>query len=464
MSNSNGGGKKLSAFDATMLVIGGIIGVGIFFTPQSVASYVPDTTVFVLLWVLGAGVAFCGAMTFAEWGGSLPNSGGWFVFLRESFGPFAAFLFAWVELGVVTAGSIAVIASIGAENISGVGSPGEGTHLAVSAAFIVVLTGLTICGIKISATVQNVCTITKLVAILALIVAGVLFFTPVPESQLVAPTPLATDTNLFAGAIAASLPVLFAIGGWQHLCYIAPQVRDPQRVIPKAILLGVACVGTVYVLVNYSYVRVMGIDGLGDTPGFAGVVAERTLGEGMARALTGAIAISAFGVCAVNIIVAPGIYVAMARAGLFFKSFGRVHPRTGAPVLALLTQGALSLAYLSWMYVSSQESTAPGAGDDSFRMNLPTLTESVVFAEWVFHGLVALGLILIRRRRPDLPRPFKSFLWPMAPVIYLAVACLVVFGNLYQAKPVITLVGLGVLGVGAAVYWPWRKYMRSVSE
>ena len=450
-------GRKLSFFDAVMLVMGGIIGVGIFFTPRDVAALVPEPAVFLGMWVLGALVALCGGLTFAELGGSFPRAGGWFVFLREAFGPFVAFLFAWVILGVVSTGGIAVIATIGANNLGGLGDwapSGTLGHVALAASFIVILTILTLCGIKMGANVQNFCMVSKLIAIAALVVAGIVFFTPGAEP--VAPPPVVTSEpgqSLLRRMTTAFLPVFFAFGGWANICYIAPQVKNPQRAIPRAILLGVTAVALIYLAINITYLRVLGIDELARNQEFAADVAERVFGEGGRRALKAAIAVSAFGVCAVNIIVSPGIYVAMAREGLFFRSFGRLNRRTGAPVLALLTQCVLALGYLTWSHAGVfVEISSDDAMDPSI------LTKSVVFAEWIFHTMAAGALLLMRASRPDLPRPFRSWAYPLAPVLYLLIAAAVVLGNVrwdYQ-----TLIGGGVIVVGAAVYRPWRWFMR----
>ena len=442
------GRRKLSLADATLLVMGGIVGVGIFFTPRDVAALVPVPWLFLTMWILGAGIALCGAATFAELGGTFPRSGGWFEFLREIYGPFVAFLFAWMILGVVSTGAIAVIASFGAGTLVGLlpGLAGPWSEPALGAAIILVLTGITLGGIKLGATFQNLCMLTKLVAIAALVVAGLVFFSPgVPAAE--PPPPVAVPESLWAGAIAATLPVLFSFGGWQQVCYVAGEVEEPSRNVPRAILLGVVGVAVTYLLVNAAYLRVLGTDGLAADPGFAAEVARLSLGERGERALRAAMAVSAIGVCAVNIIVTPGIYVGMARSGLFFKSFGRLHARTGAPVLALCTQAALALAYLGWSHAGSET------------MDTDTLTGSVVFAEWIFHGLVALGLMLLRARRPELPRPYRSLAYPLAPALYLVTATLVVFGNLWASPFARTGIGLGVLLAGALVYRPWRAYL-----
>jgi APA family basic amino acid/polyamine antiporter len=215
-------------------------------------------------------------------------------------------------------------------------------------------------------------------------------------------------------------------------------------------------VGGVYLLVNVAYLRVLGVDGIALTPGFAAEVAERSFGAGGARALRAAMAVSAIGVCAVNVIVTPTIFVAMARNGLFFKSFARINAR-GAPVNALGAQLVLALGYLAW---AKSELLF---GWSSERMNVGKLADSVVFAEWVFHGLTAWGLIRLRLRRPELARPYRSFAYPLAPAVYLAVAAGILGGNLKTAEWSMTGVGLGVLALGALVYAPWRTMMRSAA-
>lgn len=452
-------GRKLGFFDTTMLVMGGIVGVGIFFTPGSVAGHVPEPALFLCLWGVGGLIALCGAMTFAELGATFPRSGGWYVFLREAFGPFPAFLFAWMILGVVSTGAIAVIATIGVSLLGGVvpalEEAGAAGRLWVALAIILSITGITSCGVKVGATFQNFCMITKLVAILALAAAGIAFFTPGSETAVVAPAARSQGSSLFEGAIAAMLPVFFSYGGWQNVCYIAPEVVNPTRTLPRAILAGVLAAALVYLVINVAYLEVFGIGGLATTENFATVMAARCLGAGFDRALSAAMAVSAIGVCAVVIIVSPGIYVAMARDGLFFASFGRQHPRTGAPVLALLAQAFLAAGYLLWshldVFVTFTEE------EKKTRMDADALTGSVVFAEWIFHGLVALGLILIRARRPELPRPFRSPLWPAAPVLYLVTAAAVVLGNLWISDARQTGIGCAVLLIGALVYWPWRR-------
>ncbi len=432
--------RKLGLFDATMLVMGGIIGVGIFFTPGSVAELVPIPWQFLAIWALGAAVAMCGAATFAELGGTFPRYGGWFEFLREIYGPFVSFLFAWVILGVVVTGAIAAIAAFGAEVLLGLfGVESGAAQLATGAAIILGLTGISLCGVKVGATVQNLCMITKLVAIAALTVGGIAFLAPEPVAST-ATTPAQVFEPSWRGLVAASLPVFFAFGGWQHVCYIADEVKDPQRTVPKAILLGVLGVGLTYVAINYSFLLTLGTHGLATTDDFAAVAARKAFGGSGEQALRAAMAVSAIGVCAVNVIANPAIFVAMARNGLFFKSFGEQHARTGAPILALIAQAAIALVYLVWQHFA----------------DMSALIGSVVFAEWIFHGLVAYGLIRLRRMRPELPRPYRSFAFPLAPVLYLVTAFLVVGGNLASSPGVHAAIGLSVLAVGALVYKPWR--------
>lgn len=415
--------------------MGGIVGVGIFYTPHAVAQSVPAPWAFLAMWAIGGAIALNGALTFAELGGTFPKAGGWYVFLREVFGPFVAYLFAWVVLCVISTGAISVMVRVFVDNLptmSPAMSPAAGR--AVGAATIVVVTGIALRGAKTGAAVQNVCMLVKLSAIAAMAGVGLL----AAEPHRAAPAAVHASGSLASGMVAAVLPVLFACGGWQMLCYVAPQVKDPQRTLPRAIVVGILGVVLTYFAINLAYVRVLGVEGIAANPQFAGEMARRTLGSTGGELLRTAMAISALGVAIVTIVATPWLYVAMAREKLFFARFAEVGPRTGAPTAGLLVQGAITLAYWFW-----------GEAD--------VLVNSVVFVEWIFHALVAVALLRLRATRPELPRPFRSPLYPVAPVLYAAFAVAVVLGTLLQANVRDTTIGLSVLLVGAIVYRPWRK-------
>jgi APA family basic amino acid/polyamine antiporter len=423
--------RELSTLDATLLVMGGIVGVGIFYTPHAVAQSVPVPWAFLAMWGIGGAIALNGALTFAELGGTFPKAGGWYVFLREVFGSFVAFLFAWVVLCVISTGAISVMVRVFVDNLP---QTTKERGLAVGAATIVLVTGLALRGAKAGATVQNVCMLVKLAAIAAMAGVGLLAANPNPAAPAASPA----SGSLASGMVTAVLPVLFACGGWQMLCYVAPQVRDPQRTLPRAIVVGIVGVVATYLAINFAYVRVLGVQGIAADPQFAGEMARRTLGRTGGEILRTAMAISALGVAIVTIVATPWLYVAMARENLFFARFARVGERSGAPTAGLLVQGAITLAYWFW-----------GEAD--------VLVNSVVFVEWIFHALVAVALLRLRATRPELPRPFRSPLYPLAPVLYAAFAVAVVLGTLLQANVRDTTIGLSVLLVGAIVYRPWRK-------
>jgi APA family basic amino acid/polyamine antiporter len=303
------------------------------------------------------------------------------------------------------------------------------------------VTGVTLCGIKAGVWFQNACMLIKLAAIAALCLGAWFWFTPtrpVMEAPAIAPGALAR------GMVAALLPVLFACGGWQMVCYIAPQVKDPKTTLPRAIVLGVIGVVCVYLAINTAYLRVLGIEALATTPNFASEVARATLGPVGGEVLRAAMGISALGVCIVTVVATPFLYVAMAREGLFFERFGVLHPKTGAPTAALLAQLVFALAY--WLWGQAE-----------------LLVDSVVFVEWFFHGLVAIALIRLRRTRPELPRPFKSPLYPLAPLVYILVAIAAVAGNIALAISSGNLraiwIGGAVLLLGALLYVPWTRWV-----
>lgn len=424
--------RQLSLLDATLLVMGGIIGVGIFYTPHFAAQHLPHETAFLSMWVICGVIAVAAALTFAELGATFPKSGGWYVFLLEAFGPFVAYLFAWIVLCVVSTGAVSIIARVLVQNVPGLP---ESWHFGAGAGVIVLVTALAMLGVKAGATLQNACMAIKLGAIAAMAGVGLVFAAPAAPPAVPMPLP---EGGLAPGMLRALLPVLFAFGGWQLLAYVAPQVRDPQRTVPRAFVLGILGVVLTYLAINGAYLRVLGIEGLIADEKFASEMARRTFGTSGGEILRGAIAVSALGVTVAIVVTSPWLYVAMAREGLFFARFARTHPRTGAPIPALLVQGGIALAYWTWGQAG-------------------LLTDSVVFVEWIFHFLVAVALLRLRSRRPELPRPFVSPLYPLAPVLYALLAAVVVVGTLAQAEPKSAAIGLGVLAVAAAVYRPWRR-------
>jgi basic amino acid/polyamine antiporter, APA family len=432
--------KQLNLFDATMLVMGGVIGIGIFFNPQHIAQDVPSLGPFLTMWVLGAVVAVAGAMTFAELAATFPRTGGWFVFMREAFGRLPAFLFAWVVLFVVSTGATAIIAGFASSQAAVLLSLEEsaGFKAAFGASVIVVITAIALCGLKSAAIFQNLCMILKLLAIGAIVFAGVaLVQSPVEPSAT-----LATGTP-WKGMLRSSLPVLFAYGGWQFITYIAPAVKDPQRTLPRAIMFGVIAIATVYLCINFAYARVLGMDGLANTPDFVAEVADRVFGPSGKIVIVAAMMVSAIGVCTAILITTPGIYVAMAREGLFFRVFGEPNARTGAPVAALLLQASVALGYFAYSCFNHD--------------NVGNLVDSVVFTEWIFHCLCGLALLSLRKHRPELPRPFVSWGYPFFPILYAALAAVIMIAAIYT-KWESARYGLLVLGAGALIYVPWRKF------
>ena len=439
--------RKLSLFDATMLVMGGILGIGIFFTPPEIAREVAEPGAYLAMWGLGALAALSGAMTFAELSAAYPRTGGWYVFLREAFGARTSFLFAWVVLLVVSTGACALVARFFSAQVAELAGLGDGGELAVAAGIVLLVTGIGLAGLKSGALFQNLCMLLKIAAVGTFIVFGLALFAEPAEAVAVAAADRTSD-GLVDGMLGASLSVLFSYGGWQLISYIAPAVKDPEHNLPRAIVMGVAGVAVIYLLVNLAYLRVLGIGGMAaqsDQP-MANRMAELALGANVgATFITAAMAISALGFLVATLITTPGIYVAMAREGLFLRAFGWMHPRTGAPVVALISQCVLVLLYLAWSAYDAA--------------HVDTLTGAVVFAEWIFHGLAGLALItLAKRLGPD--RPFRSLWFPLFPATYAALAAAIVVGNLVVTRPQVTMLGVGVLAVGWLVFALWKPRSR----
>ena len=436
--------RKLSLFDTTLFVMGGIIGVGIFFTPSQAAAAAFEPWAFLTIWVVGGLIAMCAAFTFAELGASLPRTGGWFVYLREGFGPFPAFLFAWIVLFIVSTGAIATMATFCANMLhvalpAVVGGDGSLSHGVAATALILFVTAIALSGVKRAALAQNACMVVKLLAILALTLGGLVFFTPGAAGEAaVTPAAPAEGGSLLRGMLAALLPVFYSYGGWQMVGYLAPQVEHPERNLPRAIVMGVGGVIVVYLAVNLSYLAVLGIDGVAASPDFAAAVARVTFGPTGERVLAAGMAVSALGVCAVTIIATPWLYVAMASEGLFFESVARLHPRTAVPARALALQAVLALIYL-------------------YAGTLQYLVGAVVFVEWIFHGAVAAALIYMRRSRPTLARPYASPLYPLAPGVYFLAACVVVISTFWTSSWTLWSTGSVIVVVGSIVYRPWRR-------
>jgi APA family basic amino acid/polyamine antiporter len=340
--------RRLNTFDATMIVMGGIVGSGIFINPYVVALHVHTPFLILGVWVLGGVLALLGAFIWAELATRLPRAGGQYLYLREAYHPSVAFLYGWVLLLVTQTGGMAAVAVTFAKyfrEISGF-STGDG---AIAAVVLLALTAINCLGARAGSNVQSLLMLLKSAAIVAMVVLGLALGGGRLPARPLLDRPL--SPTLIAAIGAAMIPIAFAYGGWQTATFVAGEMRDPRRELSRGLIAGVLGVVALYLSVNFVCLRVLGAGGLAVTHTPASAVMRAALGERGAFWIAVGIAISTLGFLSQGILTAPRVYYAMARDGLFFKSVGWLSPKTGAPVVAIILQGiAATVIALSGRY------------------------------------------------------------------------------------------------------------------
>lgn len=400
--------RELGLLDTIAVVVGACVGVGIFFTPGRVAAMAGDADTAMLAWILGGLVAIAGAFSFAELGAMYPRTGGQYAALGEAYGPGVAFVYVVCNATAIQAGAIAVIALVCGQHIA-IATVGHGLSpvaAALAATLLVVVLGaMNAIGVRWGARIQNLTVVGKLAALL-----GVAAFAVIAPA---APAPASTVPLVGApGLLAALVPTLFSFGGWQQATWVGGEVRDPQRTLPRAILIGVAVIVAVYLVVNWSYLRQLGFAGAAGSGSIAADAAAVSLGDGGRRAIAVAIAVSAFGVLNAQLLSGPRLVLALAHDGKFFRPFAKVHARTGTPIAAIALLCGVALALL-WI-----------AGD----RGIDRLLTGVVAIDGVFFALTGLASVVLFRKRPRSARPLRMPLWPVLPIAFALAELAVVAG------------------------------------
>ncbi len=425
--------RALGPFDATMIVVGGIIGSGIFINPYLVARQLDSTGLVLLAWVAGGAVALAGAFAYAELGQRLPKAGGQYVYLSQAWHPLVGFLYGWALLFMIETGAMAAVAITFAQYASRMtGGDGASPQL-IAVAAIVVLSAINYVGVKPGSQVLNVFVVLKVAAIGALIVFA--WTGPEAPGWLTATRVDETPSTALTFGVAL-IPILFAYGGWQNANYVAEEMRDPRRHLPLSLLVGTGVVVLVYLLANVAYLRTLGLEGLAATETPAAEAAGRWFGATGERLIAGAIAISTFGFLNLAILAPTRVYFAMARDGAFVPALARLHPRFQTPAAAIVLQS-------TWAIVLTLTGTY---GD---------LLNTVVFADWIFFGLTVAGLFVLRRRLPATDG-FCTPLYPLMPALFVLVAIIVVF-SVVSTDPWRSAAGAGLLLLGVPVYYLFKK-------
>ncbi|HEX5633418.1 MAG TPA: amino acid permease, partial [Gemmatimonadales bacterium] len=385
--------------------VGGIIGSGIFFTPAETARALPTGGMVLAVWALGGVVALFGALTYAELGAMLPDTGGAYVYIRRAFGSLPAFLSGWMTLLSIGTGALAAVAMGFAGYLERfVPLDAVGGRMGVAAGAILLLCITNFLGVKPGALVQNVLTLAKIVALGALIVGGLALWTSIgtPPAVVDAPAP---RESLVAGFAAAFVAVLFTIGGWQSMNMMAGEIRDPARTIPRALFIGIAIVIAIYLGANAVYLHVLGRDGLAASAAVAADTAARLVGPAGATFIAVSAMLSILGFINVTILTQPRIFYAMALDGVFLRAAAKVHPRFGTPHVSIFIMGAWAIALLLIT-----------------RGEIGALLSGVVFADWIFFGLGAASVFRLRRTMPDAPRPYRVVGYPFVPAFFVLAA------------------------------------------
>ncbi len=421
--------RRLGLFDATMIVMGGIIGSGIFMNPAIVARQASTDTLIIAAWSLGGLFALAAAFIWAELASVRPNVGGQYAYLREAFHPLVAFVYGWVLLLVIQTGGMAAVAVTFAQYFV------QLTHVPISypylaALVLAVLTIINCLGVRAGGNVQNVLMVLKIAAIVALVACGFLFGEAASHNEVVTARP---------AFLLALVPVIFSYGGWQTATFVAGEIKEPRKNLPRGLIIGVIGVVLLYLAANVVYLRLLGAPGLAASNAPASDAMRHALGEFGARAIAAAIAISTVGFLSQSMLTAPRVYFAMANDGLFFKSVGMVHPRTRAPIVAIALQGLLAIVL-------------------ALQGDYGALLDYVVSIDVIFFGLTACCIFIFRRRLASAEGLTRVPGHPITTVVFIAVCWLVAINTVYQ-NPRNTMIGVTIMlaGIPAYLFWNWRS-------
>jgi basic amino acid/polyamine antiporter, APA family len=423
--------------DLVLLIIGTVIGSGIFLVPGSVLRPVGNSVVVAMIvWLTGGVLSLLGALTYGELSAMQPEAGGLYIFIRDTFGPLLGFLYGWTLFFVISSGSVATLAVAFSNYLSEFTSLSPSAAKLVSVLMIVVIAVVNVRGTRQSADLQNITTAIKVSAI---VVMSVVLLSFGKNPILSDPSTGSTGHTgpLLPGFGLAMIGVLWAYEGWQYATFSAGESINPQRDFPRAFLIGSAALIGIYLLANFGYLAAIGPEGVAGSNRVAMTAVAAVMGPGLAKLVGLTILVSIFSAANSIILTAPRVYYAMARDGLFFKRLSEVHPRFGTPAFAVISAAI-------WAAVLASSGT------------FEQLLTYVIFIGWIFYALAAASVFVYRKRAPDANRPYRVPGYPFTPIVFIAAAMVLVV-NTIATQPGRSAVGLGIVCLGIPAYAIWRR-------
>jgi len=430
--------RVLGLWDVVGLVVGGVIGSGIFLVPRDIAAGVKGPLLIFAVWIVGGLLSFFGAVTFAEMGAALPEAGGMYIFLREAYGPLISFLFGWTLFLVIDAGTIATLAVAFSSNYLPYLVPlSPFGQKIIAALFILFLVMVNYVGVRWGANLQNLLTVIKFGALTA--ICGIIFiFAKGSAGNFVKPAPPHMSWPLVGSFGIALVACLWAYKGWESATFSAGETKKPEKNLPLGIFIGILVCIFLYIVANMAYLYAMPAGDIANSKTIAADAMSKAIGPLAGSIIAFIILFSIMGAANQTVLCSPRVYFAMARDGLFFKKIAEAHPKFLTPHLSIIALGV-------WALVLTL-----------FFKTFERLFEYVVFGEWIFFGLTAAGVFILRKKRPDLPRPYKTFGYPVTPAIFIMGAVFIALTLLIQAFTN-NIVGLLIIFSGVPAYLLFQR-------
>ena len=441
--------RQLGLFDSTMMVVGIVIGSGIFMTTGLMADALPSASLILIVWLLGGLQMLAGALTYAELGAAMPKAGGQYVYLREAYGSLPAFLFGWVAFIAYLTGTNAAIAVAVAEHL-GSFYPSISTHNIVigfdyfsisggqifAISLILILSFINYLGILFGKWIQNVFTILKIGSILFFALAGLFISTGNHIDFSINPTSMSIG-SILTGMGIALVAVTWTVGGWEYVTFAAGEIKNPKKNLPLALIIGTVVILVLYIMINIAYLKVLPMDSLIGELKVGEATAKSLYGPGIAGAFVVVVIISMFGSLNGNILVGPRISYAMAKDKLFFSKAAEVHPKFHTPGNAIMIQGV-------WASVLALSGTFE---------EIITLVVFVNFMMWI---AASSTVFVLRKKEPELERPYKVWGYPYVPAFFIIFSSAIMINTFFES-PQQSLMGIGLTLLGIPAYLYWKK-------